>query len=130
MNYYSECSNEVPAPAVASCNAVFAAPNKLLSLAGRAGVKDKLHHDILNGTNMRSFASQVSTVSKLLLGQNLLSNNGLFSKEIIIKSQNDDKYLSGIIVQLKSDNPVQNSKFILKNEILFKIQALFGNSVH
>merc|ERR1711940_40912 len=46
------------------------------------------------------------------------------------KCQLDDPKLTEIILDLKSEKPKNNKKFLIKNNVLYKIQVLFGNKIH
>ena len=65
-----------------------------------------------------------------MLGQQLLQNNSVFSKEMIMQAQGECNKLSENISDLRSQTPRNSQKIVLKNEILYKIQPLFGNKIH
>ena len=49
---------------------------------------------------------------------------------MIKQCQADDPKLVEIMSDLKSQSPKNSKKFIIKNDILYKIQALFGDKIH
>ena len=77
-------------------------------LRAKAGVKNKLHPSILKGTQMQSFINQSNSINKLLLGQQLLQNNNLFSQEMVSKCQGEGPQLSEIMLNLRSEKPEVN----------------------
>ena len=72
---------------------MYTASAQLLDLATQAGVGEKLHPSIKNGSTMHNFASQANGISKILLGQQLLQNSHLFSKDMLKQCQADDPKL-------------------------------------
>ena len=130
MSYYEKLYKNPPETKVSECNTLYTASSQLLNLADRAGIREKLHPSFENGATRQNFATQSSAISKLLLGQELLQNNNLFSNSMLEKCQLDDPKLTEIILDLKSEKPKNNKKFLIKNNVLYKIQVLFGNKIH
>ena len=130
MCCYAKIDHKPPVAKMSNCDRIYTASAGLLNLANKAEVGDKLHPCLKTGSSLFNFATQANNITKLLLGQQLLQNNSVFNKDMIIQAQGDCNKLTEIISDLKSPNSKNSTKYVLKNGILYKIKPLFGNVIH
>ena len=77
------------------------------------------------------YTSNQKQISRILLGQSLSKNNGIFSNKVLRELQEEDTNLSSIISQLENSPTEQIlSKWVLKNKVLFRKSEVYGKIVH
>ena len=117
MCCYAKIDHKPPVAKMSDCDTFYTASEGLLNLANKADVGDKLHPCLKTGSSLFNFATQANNITKLLLGQQLLQNNSVFSKEMIMQAPGECNKLSEIISDLKSQNPRNCKNFVLRNDI-------------
>ena len=85
-------------------NTSYTASDGLVYLANKAKVEHKLHPSLKTGSTLLNFSIQTNNITKLLLGQQLLQNNSIFNRDMVIQAQADCPHLNEIINDLKSAN--------------------------
>ena len=77
-----------------------------------------------------NYSSQREKIGQILLGQNLLKNNGIFSSKLMKQLQREDANLNNIILDLEQGSlKYRNKGFVLQNSILYKESLIFGKQV-
>ena len=92
--------------------------------------KNELPHAKNSKNLICNYSSQREKIGQILLSQNLLKNNGIFSSKVMKEIQREDKTLKVICRDLESgEQTYKNRGFSLEKGILYKESWIFGKRI-